>query len=159
MGDSEPFRTRCVLARAAARHGRPGLAVRTVIATPGKDFNDMIKGGRGMTSIENSRQERLQIIARLFEEAQPFDSLDLDDFEHIPAVDLTQIDGPPPAPQPRQHRLDAKPWSVDRAAWPYRDWLRLRRLARLDQSDTDNATRLLAHFGKDVLVRRQEGRA
>ncbi len=42
-GDSEPFRTRCVLARAAARHGRPGLTIRTVIATPGKDFNDMIK--------------------------------------------------------------------------------------------------------------------
>lgn len=41
-GDSEPFRTRCVLARAVTRHGRPGLAIRTVIATPGKDFNDMI---------------------------------------------------------------------------------------------------------------------
>ena len=110
-----------------------------------------------MTNIDNRRQERLEAIARLFEEAQPFDSLDLDDFDHIPPGDPAGGDLPAPAPQPRKHRLDAKPWSFDRAAWPYRYWLRLHRLARLDQSDTDNATRLLAHFGKDVLVRRQEG--
>lgn len=42
-GDSEPFRTQCVLARAAARHERPGRVVRLVMAPKGQDFNDMIR--------------------------------------------------------------------------------------------------------------------
>lgn len=41
-GDSEPFRTRCVLARAAARHARQGRTIFTPVAKPGKDFNDMV---------------------------------------------------------------------------------------------------------------------
>ncbi len=44
-GDSEPFRTRCVLARAAARHARPNRVVRLVMAPKGQDFNDMIRMG------------------------------------------------------------------------------------------------------------------
>lgn len=44
-GDSEAFRTRCVLVRAAARHARPGRAVRLVMAPEGRDFNDMIRAG------------------------------------------------------------------------------------------------------------------
>lgn len=45
----------------------------------------------------------------------------------------------------------------DRGAWPARVIRKIRWCARLDQSDTDNAKRLLAWFGSDVLVRIQEG--
>lgn len=43
-GDSEPFRTRCILARAAARHARPDRIVRLVMAPAGMDFNDYLRG-------------------------------------------------------------------------------------------------------------------
>ncbi len=40
-GDSEPFFTRCAMARAQARHAAPGRDVRIAWAAPGMDFNDM----------------------------------------------------------------------------------------------------------------------
>lgn len=43
-GDSEAFFTRCALARAAARHARAGRTVRILMARPGADFNDMLRG-------------------------------------------------------------------------------------------------------------------
>lgn len=43
-GDSEPFRTRCTIARAVARNARPGLTQRVVMAPSGADFNDIIRG-------------------------------------------------------------------------------------------------------------------
>lgn len=41
-GDSDPFLTRLALARANARHARPGLIIRTAMADAGCDFNDML---------------------------------------------------------------------------------------------------------------------
>ena len=43
-GDSDPFLTQHALARAAARWRRPGLAIRTVMAPEGADFNDVLRG-------------------------------------------------------------------------------------------------------------------
>lgn len=46
-GDSEPFRTRCALARAAQRHAADGRTVRLVMAPAGADFNDVLRAGHG----------------------------------------------------------------------------------------------------------------
>ena len=43
-GDSEPFTTRNVLQRFAARWQRPGRSIRAAWATAGADFNDMLRG-------------------------------------------------------------------------------------------------------------------
>jgi len=43
-GDSDPFVTRCAMARAAQRHARPGRNVRVIFAPPGCDFNDVLRG-------------------------------------------------------------------------------------------------------------------
>lgn len=71
---------------------------------------------------------------------------------------LPLIDGVEP------HGAGAGKWSepfvvapFDRGAWPARIIRKIRWCARLDQSDTDNAKRLLAWFGSDLLVRIQEG--
>lgn len=42
-GDSDPFTTRCAMARGEARRRAEGLAVRTLWPTPGTDFNSMLK--------------------------------------------------------------------------------------------------------------------
>lgn len=121
----------------------------------------------------------VQAIVALFEAAEPFTGLDLDDFLGAAPVD---DDAPAPQPrvsgesEPRAAWRDERRWicvvseagpsrrSVayrigpkDRGGWPWGMWRRLRFLSRLDQSDTDNATRLIAHFGADLRVRIQEG--
>ncbi|MEX0841607.1 MAG: DNA primase, partial [Xanthobacteraceae bacterium] len=40
-GDSDPFTTRCAIARAIKRHAREGRTVRGVWAPDGKDFDDL----------------------------------------------------------------------------------------------------------------------
>ncbi len=42
-GDSDAFLTRCALARASVRYGRPGRAVRAAWAPAGQDFNDVLR--------------------------------------------------------------------------------------------------------------------
>lgn len=42
-GDSDPFLTRCALARAAARFAKEGRSVRVAFAPDGQDFNDLLR--------------------------------------------------------------------------------------------------------------------
>ena len=42
-GDSDPFKTHCALARAAARYAAPGRTVRVAWAPDGFDFNDLLQ--------------------------------------------------------------------------------------------------------------------
>lgn len=122
-----------------------------------------------MSDIMSERERRLAEVAAMFEDATPFDGLDLDAF--VPGLHgAASADAP--APQPPKPEVESSLWSRrDKGAFPALDWLiycrsapypakdwrRWKYLAHLDQSDTDNATRLLSHFGRDLLVRRQEG--
>lgn len=50
-GDSDPFTTRCALARAQARFGAPGREVLVAMAPEGADFNDVWRHGRDAAAV------------------------------------------------------------------------------------------------------------
>lgn len=129
--------------------------------------------------------DHLDDLARLIEATAPFDVSALDAFLGAPleAPLETGADAPKPreaasarkgkaraataddAYSPRKDR-GLYPWVVWRsycysAPWPARAWhirqARIRRCALLDPSDTDNARRMIEHFGADLRVRIQEG--
>lgn len=89
-GDSDPFTTRCHLARAAARFDRPGRSVRVAFSADGTDFNDMWRAGRDV--------QTAGIIADLIAAAGPLTAEDvLAAAESTPAPESAEPIGEPPA--------------------------------------------------------------
>lgn len=72
-GDSDPFTTRCAVARGCARFAAPGRLVCALFAGPGTDFNDY---WRGVTS-DYGRAGIAETICGLLEVAKPLTAADV----------------------------------------------------------------------------------
>lgn len=97
-------------------------------------------------------------IAAAFEAAEVFDGGDLDDFVGGPIVATGEGADPQPTVSGDRPRHPSDRFGrFDRGLWPAVLYKRLKACAALDQSDTDNAARLIRHFGQDLRVQIQEG--
>jgi hypothetical protein len=106
-GDSEPFMTRCALARAGVRYAREGRSVRVAWAPDGNDFGDLV----GYPA---------QIVALFDAAGPPVAPTIAPEKMRAKKASAAGASPPPAAPaRPPGRRPGRRPWPDDRAPWIY----------------------------------------
>lgn len=82
-GDSDPFTTRCAIARGCTRFAAPGRVVRAAFAPDGQDFNDMWRAARDAAAI-----------VAIIDAAGPITPADIDALQAAPARDSAPVARP-----------------------------------------------------------------